>query len=90
MCAMASALVLLQTFIVGALSFCCVVLQCHLALSFCCVALQLHFIFMVVNWLFVAGETNPLSWAYQLYVFFGSLFQFACPHCILSLSVDQI
>ena len=53
MCAMASALVLLQTFIVGALSFCCVVLQCHLALSFCCVALQLHFIFMVVNWLFV-------------------------------------
>ena len=63
MCDMASALVLLQTFIVGALSFCCVVLQCHLALSFCCVALQLHFIFMVVNWLFVAGETNPLSWA---------------------------
>ena len=49
MCAMASALVLLQTFIVGALSFCYVVLQCHLALSFCCVVLQLHFIFMVVN-----------------------------------------
>jgi hypothetical protein len=26
----------------------------------------LHFIFMVVNWLFVAGETNPLSWAMRM------------------------